>query len=230
MEEHSEGLRNHSLETGVGDHVARRANRHAQRGGLRETDDPQGVPGGVQHGGEEGESSRNAPQRDRTNTDRPNGSSARRGRGSRYPAPGSGAQGALLGSAGDGERRGSEGGASSSLNEQIVTALARLQEDMQSVLQRLQILEALTASQARSLTLQPNYPTPPSSKANKEAIVVAFRRLPWHFGLCRGLALCGAVADTHLPTEAEKENKLMADSPLRMKTKCYDEGTRSSVV
>jgi len=35
------------------------------------------------------------------------------------------------------------------LNEQIVVVLARLQEDMQSVLQRLQTLEALTASQVR---------------------------------------------------------------------------------
>lgn len=34
-----------------------------------------------------------------------------------------------------------------SLNEQIVVVLARLQEDMQSVLERLHTLEALTASQ-----------------------------------------------------------------------------------
>lgn len=36
-----------------------------------------------------------------------------------------------------------------SLNEQIVVALARLQEDMQSVLERLHTLEALSASQVR---------------------------------------------------------------------------------
>lgn len=36
-----------------------------------------------------------------------------------------------------------------SLNEQIVVALARLQEDMQSVLERLHTLEALTANQVR---------------------------------------------------------------------------------
>lgn len=36
-----------------------------------------------------------------------------------------------------------------SLNEQIVVVLARLQEDMQSVLERLHTLEALTTSQVR---------------------------------------------------------------------------------
>ncbi|XP_064188582.1 acyl-CoA-binding domain-containing protein 5A-like isoform X3 [Anguilla rostrata] len=168
-EEGSEVLSNHSLDTDAGVRVDHRAKRRVQRGrGLGETDDPQGGPGGVQLGGEDGESSRNAPRRDRTNADRPHGSSASGGRGSRYPALGSRAQGVLLGNAGDGERRGSEGGSSSSLNEQIVTALARLQEDMQSVLQRLQTLEALTASQARSLTLQPYYPSPPASKAIKK--------------------------------------------------------------
>ncbi|KAJ8278103.1 hypothetical protein GJAV_G00083850 [Gymnothorax javanicus] len=91
-----------------------------------------------------------------------------RGRGSRWPAMDSRARGALLGSAGDGERWGPDGGAGGSLNEQIVTALARLQEDMQSVLRRLQTLEALTAAQARSLTLQPNYPSPPVSMAKKK--------------------------------------------------------------
>lgn len=55
----------------------------------------------------------------------------------------------LQGSGGDGERRGSEGAVEGNLNEQIVTALARLQEDMQSVLQRLHTLEGLTASQVR---------------------------------------------------------------------------------
>lgn len=50
---------------------------------------------------------------------------------------------------GDGGRWGGAAKASGSLNEQIVVALARLQDDMQSVLERLHTLEALTASQVR---------------------------------------------------------------------------------
>lgn len=48
---------------------------------------------------------------------------------------------------GDGGRWGGAGTPGANLNEQIVVALARLQEDMQSVLERLHTLEALTASQ-----------------------------------------------------------------------------------
>lgn len=50
---------------------------------------------------------------------------------------------------GDGDRWGGAVTPGGSLNEQIVVALARLQEDMQSVLERLHTLEALTASQVR---------------------------------------------------------------------------------
>lgn len=50
---------------------------------------------------------------------------------------------------GDGGRRGEAVAPGGSLNEQIVVALARLQDDMQSVLERLHTLEALTASQVR---------------------------------------------------------------------------------
>lgn len=50
---------------------------------------------------------------------------------------------------GDGGRWGGATKVSGSLNEQIVVALARLQDDMQSVLERLHTLEALTASQVR---------------------------------------------------------------------------------
>lgn len=50
---------------------------------------------------------------------------------------------------GDGERWGGAVTPAVSLNEQIVVALARLQEDMQSVLERLRTLEALTANQVR---------------------------------------------------------------------------------
>lgn len=50
---------------------------------------------------------------------------------------------------GDGGRWGGAAKAPGSLNEQIVVALARLQDDMQSVLERLHTLEALSASQVR---------------------------------------------------------------------------------
>lgn len=52
-----------------------------------------------------------------------------------------------MGSGGDGERWGSDRGPRGSLNEQIAVVLMRLQEDMQNVLQRLHMLEAVTASQ-----------------------------------------------------------------------------------
>ena len=54
---------------------------------------------------------------------------------------------------GDGDQ-GRWGGAvkpAGNLNEQIVVALARLQEDMQSVLERLHTLEALSSSQVRTM-------------------------------------------------------------------------------
>lgn len=55
---------------------------------------------------------------------------------------------------GDGERWGGAATPAGSLNELIVVALTRLQEDMQSVLQRLQTLEALTAGQVTPLRPQ----------------------------------------------------------------------------
>lgn len=68
--------------------------------------------------------------------------------GSRSPGLPSGSQ-MPIHSAGDGDggRWGGAGTPGGNLNEQIVVALARLQEDMQSVLERLHTLEALTASQ-----------------------------------------------------------------------------------
>ncbi|XP_039377900.1 acyl-CoA-binding domain-containing protein 5 isoform X3 [Mauremys reevesii] len=76
--------------------------------------------------------------------------------GHRMQPLGDGAQGGQMGSGGDGERWGSDRAPRGSLNEQIAVVLMRLQEDMQNVLQRLHTLEALTASQARSVTLQSN--------------------------------------------------------------------------
>ena len=55
---------------------------------------------------------------------------------------------------GSGDGDGEHGGGAppgGSLNQQIVVALARLQEDMQSVLERLHTLEALTATQVRDI-------------------------------------------------------------------------------
>lgn len=75
--------------------------------------------------------------------------------GSKSPSLGSGSMEALHSTGGGGG--GHWGGAakgSGSLNEQIVVALARLQDDMQSVLERLHTLEALTASQVRAASSQ----------------------------------------------------------------------------
>ena len=61
-----------------------------------------------------------------------------------------GTGGGWQGGEGDGERWAGPGTPAGSLNEQIVVALGRLQEDMQSVLQRLHTLEALSATQVSS--------------------------------------------------------------------------------
>ncbi|XP_017262311.1 acyl-CoA-binding domain-containing protein 5A [Kryptolebias marmoratus] len=130
-------------------------------------EDVQGPPRALRCGGEDGEAGGTGSQRQRLTVDVPGSSSSRRGRGSRSPglSPGS-AMSTHSGGDGDGERwRGGET-AGGSLNEQIVMALARLQEDMQSVLERLRTLEALTASQARSVVLSPTYVSPPVKKKN----------------------------------------------------------------
>ncbi|KAI1902246.1 hypothetical protein AGOR_G00042730 [Albula goreensis] len=160
---------NHSLETGEVSHPCR-----VEQGLLGEApgrDDPLGGVNGIQHGGEEGTPGNHTPQGERLTAGRHDTSLVRKGRGSRSSGSGSGsgsgagARGGLLGGGGDGERWGSEGGAEGTLNEQIAMALARLQEDMKSVLQRLQTLEALTTSQTRSLSLPQNYP---SASINKK--------------------------------------------------------------
>ncbi|KAJ8337057.1 hypothetical protein SKAU_G00382770 [Synaphobranchus kaupii] len=165
QEEGSAVLVNHSLETGE---VTRPS--QAAEGLLGEAcrrDDPQGADDGTQHdGAQDGASGANAAQWGGLSPGERNTSLVRRGRGSRVPGPGSGVgtRVGLLGGGGDGELWGSEGGAEGTLNEQIATALARLQEDMQNVLQRLHTLEALTASQTRSLSLQQNYASLPVTK------------------------------------------------------------------
>ncbi|KAM6971090.1 acyl-CoA-binding domain-containing protein 5A [Tautogolabrus adspersus] len=123
----------------------------------------------VRCGGEDGDNSGTMSQRQRLNADMPDSSLVRRGRGSKSPGLGSGSLVPMYSSGdGDGSRRGGAVTPGGSLNEQIVVALARLQEDMQSVLERLHTLEALTASQARSMSLSPTYaPLPVNKKRQK---------------------------------------------------------------
>uniref|UniRef100_A0A8C8FLK6 Acyl-CoA-binding domain-containing protein 5 n=1 Tax=Oncorhynchus tshawytscha TaxID=74940 RepID=A0A8C8FLK6_ONCTS len=131
-----------------------------QEGPCGTPEDSQGPPKGIQCGGEDGETSGGASQRQIQNTDRVDNSLVRRERGKVFRAW-RGGSGPLQGSGGDGERWGGAGATGGSLNEQIVVALARLQEDMQSVLERLQTLEALTASQSLALPYPPS-PLKPS--------------------------------------------------------------------
>ncbi|XP_058388656.1 acyl-CoA-binding domain-containing protein 5 isoform X2 [Diceros bicornis minor] len=119
--------------------------------------------GEVKHGGEDGRSNSGAPHRERRGGENEEFSNVRRGRGHRMQQLSEGTKGRQVGSGGDGERWGSDRGSRGSLNEQIALVLMRLQEDMQNVLQRLQKLETLTASQAKSSTLQTSN-QPPSQR------------------------------------------------------------------
>ncbi|KAM6088106.1 acyl-CoA-binding domain-containing protein 5 isoform 1-T2 [Chlamydotis macqueenii] len=121
--------------------------------------------GEVKCGGEDGKASNGAPHKEKKGAEKADFYSVRRGRGHRLQPLGDGAQGGQMGSGGDGERWGSDRGPRGSLNEQIAVVLMRLQEDMQNVLQRLHMLEAITASQAKSATLQTNYQ--PASSVKK---------------------------------------------------------------
>ncbi|TSO57273.1 Acyl-CoA-binding domain-containing protein 5A [Bagarius yarrelli] len=125
-------------------------------------------PDGVQRGGEDGKTSEEGGGMQRTSMSmgRTDSTVIRRGRGGR--SSGSGDAGTLPGDGDDQERRGSGGTGGVDLNEQIVTALTRLQEDMQSVLERLNTLEVLTASQARSATLPSEYLLPPASRPHRK--------------------------------------------------------------
>ncbi|XP_060778525.1 acyl-CoA-binding domain-containing protein 5A isoform X2 [Neoarius graeffei] len=124
---------------------------------------------GVQHGGEDGKTSGGGSgSRSSLSMGRPVSALIRKGRGSRSSGTGSGVTGSLQGAGGDGERWGSDAAGGGDLNEQIVTALTRLQEDMQSVLERLHTLEALTASQARSAALPSEYLIPPASRTHRK--------------------------------------------------------------
>ncbi|KAF6371317.1 acyl-CoA binding domain containing 5 [Rhinolophus ferrumequinum] len=110
--------------------------------------------GEIKHGGEDGRSDSGAPHREKRGGENEEFSNVKRGRGQRMQHLSEGTKGWQVGSGGDGERWGSDRGTRGSLNEQIALVLLRLQEDMQNVLQRLHKLETLTASQAKSSTLQ----------------------------------------------------------------------------
>ncbi|NXU70351.1 ACBD5 protein, partial [Oreotrochilus melanogaster] len=103
--------------------------------------------GEVKCGGEDGKASNGGPHKEKKGGEKADFYNVRRGRGHRLQPLGDGSQGGQMGSGGDGERWGSERGPRGSLNEQIAVVLMRLQEDMQNVLQRLHMLEAVTASQ-----------------------------------------------------------------------------------
>ncbi|KAK2859676.1 hypothetical protein Q5P01_004296 [Channa striata] len=133
-------------------------------------DDFQGPLQVIRCGGEDGDTGGPVLQRNKMNVDGTrDGSFIKNGRGSRSQGRGSGS---LLPSRSGGDGNGSNRGGAvtpgESLNEQIVLVLARLQEDMQSVLQRLHVLEALTASQARSVTLSPTYKPLPANKRSRK--------------------------------------------------------------
>lgn len=139
-------------------------------------EDDRAPPQVVRCGGEDGENGGAMAPRQRFNADGSSSSVVRRGRGetlaglrlrpsssrspqtlrlwrpsgSKSPSLGSGNMEPLHSTGGGGGGRwGGAAKGSGSLNEQIVVALARLQDDMQSVLERLHTLEALTASQVR---------------------------------------------------------------------------------
>lgn len=162
-EEGSELHVSHSLDVAEESHSTL-----SSTGEIRSQEELLGPEEGIQHGGEDGRGSRGGSQRQGLPANRSDSSVVRRGRGSRSPAFGSGSAGPQQGSGGDGERWGTDGSVTQSLNEQIICALARLQDDMQSVLERLHTLEALTASQARSLALPSDYLSPPANKTKKK--------------------------------------------------------------
>ncbi|XP_048469161.1 acyl-CoA-binding domain-containing protein 5A [Rhincodon typus] len=109
-----------------------------------------GGEGGVNHGGEDAKPVGSGSHKEKITSKRTEFHGPRRGRGNRMQQSGNGFQVTQLGNGGDGERRGSERLQKASVNEQIAVALLRLQEDMQSVFERLHMLEARTASQVKS--------------------------------------------------------------------------------
>ncbi|NXL47609.1 ACBD5 protein, partial [Podilymbus podiceps] len=135
--------------------------------------------GEVKCGGEDGKAGNGGPHKEKKGGEKADFYGVRRARGHRLQPLGDGSQGGQMGSGGDGERWGSDRGPRGSLNEQIAVVLMRLQEDMQNVLQRLHMLEAVTASQAKSATLQSNYQSASSVKVKIFFFFFFFFFLSW---------------------------------------------------
>ncbi|XP_026219401.1 acyl-CoA-binding domain-containing protein 5A isoform X2 [Anabas testudineus] len=128
-----------------------------------------GPPHVIRCGGEDWETGGPMSQRHKLNADMRDTSLVRRGRGFRSAGHSSGALPPVhSGGDGAGSKWGEAVTPEESLNEQIVVVLARLQEDMQSVLERLHTLEALTTSQVRSGTLSPAYASPSANKRSQK--------------------------------------------------------------
>ncbi|KAM6953393.1 acyl-CoA-binding domain-containing protein 5A [Aplochiton taeniatus] len=129
-------------------------------------------PGPLQRGGEDGDHRGGSSQRRRQHSDRPDSSVVRRGRGSKSSGLSPRGEGGPMQGSGGGDRERWGGmGSAASLDEQIVLALGRLQDDMHSVLERLHTLEALTASQslqARSLSRSPSHSPSPLSRGSRK--------------------------------------------------------------
>ncbi|XP_067870156.1 acyl-CoA-binding domain-containing protein 5A isoform X2 [Heterodontus francisci] len=113
--------------------------------------------GVLTHGGEDAKSGGGGPHKEKITSKRTEFHGSRRGRGNRMQHSGDRFQITQLGNGGDGERKGSERLQKGNVNEQIAVALIRLQEDMQSVLERLHMLEAVTASRAKSENAQSKF-------------------------------------------------------------------------
>ncbi|XP_067863262.1 acyl-CoA-binding domain-containing protein 5A isoform X2 [Heptranchias perlo] len=123
-----------------------------------------GGEGGVAHGGEDAKPGGSGPHKGKLTSKRTEFHGPRRGRGNGMQHSGDGFQIAQLGNGGDGERKGSDRVQKGNVNEQIAVALIRLQEDMQSVLERLHMLEAVTVSQAKSENVPSNFTHGPGVK------------------------------------------------------------------
>ncbi|KAM9712789.1 acyl-CoA-binding domain-containing protein 5A isoform 2-T2 [Menidia menidia] len=132
-------------------------------GGQQE--DARDPPLDIRRGGEDGEPGGVGSLRPRPEADISGGSLAQRGQGSRSPGLCSGPLLPVHRGGGDhGDRWGGAATPRGSLKEQIVVALACLQEDMQSVLERLHTLEA----QVRSVTFPPTHVQPPANKKRQK--------------------------------------------------------------
>ncbi|XP_078450010.1 acyl-CoA-binding domain-containing protein 5-like isoform X1 [Lampetra planeri] len=115
----------------------------------------------VGHGGEGLGPGQGKPGNDKTGPNEGERRGIKPERGGRRATPREGARGHHSGgtgaAGGDGEDVGESRRHRTDVSEQIAATLVRLQQDMQSVLQRLSTLEALAATQARSVAFSPQH-------------------------------------------------------------------------